>query len=412
MRVAFLLQDLQLSGGVGVVVEHARQLTRRHGFDVTLALTRAQTRPDWTFEGLDTLHVLPLEEARNAQYDVVVATWWRTAHELFEFDARRYAYFVQSLEDRFYRPEERGHAEAAATLRFPVHFVTEARWIAETLDELRPDVPCYYVRNGVSKETFPPLERVEPRLDGPLRILVEGSRVWWHKGVDEALAAAGAMNEQRHVTLVTHDGGPIRATADADRVVGPLPQAELAALYAETDVVLKLSRVEGMFGPPLEGFHAGATCVVTPVTGHDEYVVHGWNGLVCDWDDTRGTARQLDLLARDRRLLHFLRSNALQTARAWPSWEQSSSFMALALGRIAGSEAASLSEDDMRGIMRAAAAADRSEREGLVEHLDLVRGRKAYRLAATISRIQELPAYVARPFRRAARRLGRALRRR
>ena len=73
-------------------------------------------------------------------------------------------------------------------------------------------------------------------------------------------------------------------------------------------MVLKLSRVEGMYGPPLEGFHMGATCVTTPVTGHEEYVEHGWNGLVVDWDDARGTARQLDLLARDRRLLHFLRT--------------------------------------------------------------------------------------------------------
>jgi hypothetical protein len=86
-----------------------------------------------------------------------------------------------------------------------------------------------------------------------------------------------------------------------------------------------------MFGPPLEGFHRGATCVVTPVTGHEEYIEHGWNGLLTDWDDLHGTARQLDLLARDRTLLRFLRMNALETARAWPSWEQSSQFMAAAL---------------------------------------------------------------------------------
>ena len=34
VKVAFLVNDLQLSGGVGVVVEHARQLARHHGFDV------------------------------------------------------------------------------------------------------------------------------------------------------------------------------------------------------------------------------------------------------------------------------------------------------------------------------------------------------------------------------------------
>ena len=96
----------------------------------------------------------------------------------------------------------------------------------------------------------------------------------------------------------------------------------MAALYADTDVVLKLSRVEGMFGPPLEGFHMGATCVTTEVTGHDEYIEHGRNALLVDWDDQTGTTRQLELLAKDRRLLHELRSNALATARGWPDWSQ------------------------------------------------------------------------------------------
>ena len=66
-----------------------------------------------------------------------------------------------------------------------------------------------------------------------------------------------------------------------------------------------------MYGPPLEAFHMGATCVTTEVTGHEEYIEHGVNALVCDWDDPRGTARQLDLLARDRVLLHTLRLGAL-----------------------------------------------------------------------------------------------------
>ena len=89
-----------------------------------------------------------------------------------------------------------------------------------------------------------------------------------------------------------------------------------------------------MYGPPLEAFHMGATCVTTEVTGHEEYVEHGVNALVCDWDDPRGTARQLDLLARDRVLLHRLRLGALDTARTWPTWEQAGEFMAGALQAI------------------------------------------------------------------------------
>jgi hypothetical protein len=141
------------------------------------------------------------------------------------------------------------------------------------------------------------------------------------------------MSAPRHVTVVTSEHEAF-AGGGVDRVVGPVPHREMAALYAETDVVLKLSRVEGMFGPPLEGFHSGATCVVTEVTGHEEYVEHGWNGLVADWDDPHGTARLLDRLATDPRELHFLRTNALHTAQSWPDWEQAGQFMTLALERI------------------------------------------------------------------------------
>jgi O-antigen biosynthesis protein len=171
------------------------------------------------------------------------------------------------------------------------------------------------------------------RLDGPLRILVEGRPSVWFKGVPEALAAAGRMQAPHHVTVVAADRSDLPARG-YDRVLGPLPQRELAPAYAETDVLLKLSRVEGMFGPPLEAFHMGSTCIVTPVTGHEEFVTHGWNGILTDWDDLGGTARWLDLLADDRRLLHFLRANALKTAEAWPSWRQSGMFMAAALRGI------------------------------------------------------------------------------
>jgi glycosyltransferase involved in cell wall biosynthesis len=189
------------------------------------------------------------------------------------------------------------------------------------------------VRNGIDKDVFVSPAEVEPNVDKPLRILVEGHPSVWFKGVNEAVAAASAVSGNRRVTVVTPERDLI--DAPADRISGPIPHRDMAGLYADTDVVLKLSRVEGMFGPPLEGFHMGATCVTTEVTGHDEYIVHGHNALLCDWDDLHGTTRQLELLGRDRRLLHELRCNALATAKGWPSWHQSTQFMAIALRRVA-----------------------------------------------------------------------------
>ena len=330
LRVAFVVNDLQLSGGVGVVVEHARQLTHRHGLDVELVLARERDEPDWTFRGLTDVPVHGMDAARTGDYDIVLATWWETVGPALELPARRHAYFIQSLEDRFYRPGEAQRLAAALTHDLPLPVITEARWIAHTLEALAPERRCLLVRNGISKDVFtalaaPPIRR------GSLRILIEGSSAWF-KGVPEALEAVRAMREPHHVTVVTPHGTP---PAGADRRIGPLTQREMASAYADADVVLKLSRVEGMFGPPLEGFHMGATCVVTAVTGHEEYVEHGENGLVVEWDDVRGTSRALDLLARDRVLLHRLRWGALATARGWPSWEQQGSVMSAALRELA-----------------------------------------------------------------------------
>jgi glycosyltransferase involved in cell wall biosynthesis len=331
VRVAFIVNDLQLSGGVGVIVQHARQLSSIDGWDVTLVLAREQEGPSWHgYEHLPHLHVRSREQALAEHYDVALATWWETAFTLFELSAERYAYFVQSLEDRFYLPDQAERLGAALTLDLPVAFITEAHWIRDTLAGLRPDAPCHLVPNGIDKLVFAPLEEVPPSTSPALRVLVEGSPSSWFKHVHSAIDAAAAMREPHHVTVVCGDREALGEVV-ADEIVGPLSHPEMAELYGRTDVVLKLSSVEGMFGPPLEGFHRGATCVVTPVTGHEEYVEHGVNGLITDWGDLRGTARQLDLLARDRELLRFLRTNALQTARAWPSWEQTSPLMAQAL---------------------------------------------------------------------------------
>ena len=334
MRVAFLLQDIQLSGGVGVVVEHASQLNRHHGFDCRLVLTRPSERPHWAYRGLRDVPVLTLEAASAEHFDVVAATWWETASVLFRLRADRYVYFLQLLEDSTYPPEATQRLAASLTTALPVRFVTEARWIAEMVERFQPGTRALYVRNGIAKDVFrtPPAPAPATEYE-PLRIVVEGSRQLAHKGVDDALDAVRLMRERHHLTLVTPHASDAQLDG-VDRWLSGLSHAEMAELLAGEHVMLKLTRVEGMYGPPLEAFHMGATCVTTPVTGFDEYIRHAHNGLVVGWDDPRGTARALDLLARDRGLLHRLRMNALQTARAWPSWEQSSRFMALALHAV------------------------------------------------------------------------------
>jgi O-antigen biosynthesis protein len=337
VRVAFLIKDLQLSGGVGVVVTHARNLANDHGFDVTLVTTEAQDEPHWEYESLEHLHVATLAEARADRFDIAISTWWETAYGLFQLKAARYASFVQSIEDRFYESYQSvERLGARVTLDLPVSFITEASWIVETIRSIHPDAEIHLVRNGIDKATFEPAGGIDRRDEEPLRVLVEGNPASWFKGIDDSLKTVDLMEEPHRLTLVCPSTVGLRGRY-LPRAIGPLAPGELADVYADTDVLLKLSRVEGMYGPPLEAFHKGATCITTEVTGSEEYIRHGENALFCDWDDRKGTAGLLDMLARDRDLLHRLRTGALQTAIAWPDWNRSSAGFAAALADIAAS---------------------------------------------------------------------------
>jgi Glycosyl transferases group 1 len=334
MRVAFLLPDFSLSGGAGIVVQHARRLSRDHGMDVSLVRLRRSTDADWSYAGLGEVRAVSLEEAIHERFDVAVSTWWETTISLFQLNARRHAYFLQLLEDSHYAPGMPERLGFQLTLGMPVRFLTAARWIRDFTEAVQPGSDAHYVRSGIDKDVFASPSTLAPALSGPLRIVIEGNVDLPRKATPHALAAVRLMRSPHHVTLVTGTRQAERLPEVDEQYTG-LSHPEIAAVFERSHVLLKLSRAEGMFGPPLEAFHMGCTCVVNPVTGHDDYIEHLTNGFVVDWDDPLGTARALDLLAEHRSLLHRLRLGALETARAWPSWQQASAFMALALRRIA-----------------------------------------------------------------------------
>ena len=83
-------------------------------------------------------------------------------HAVRALSARRQVCFVQSLEDRFYRYDEAERLGASLALDLPVAYITEARWIADTIRALRPEASCRLVRNGIDKDSFRPLEWLPP----------------------------------------------------------------------------------------------------------------------------------------------------------------------------------------------------------------------------------------------------------
>jgi len=318
--IAILLGYPEISGGTNVIIEHALGLAGRgHRVSIVTEEPIDPQRLAWKPEALE-LPLLSHDDCRGRVFDLTMATWWWSAMHLPRVPARHYAYFVQSIESRFFsRTEAAMKALADFTYRLPLHVVTEAAWIADYL-KTNYDRDAVVVRNGVDKQIFSPEgEAIEPRPADGLRVLVEGPLGVPFKRVEWTIRLCQQAGIE-DIWLLT--GSDCDRYPGVRRVLSKLPMTRVGEAYRSCDVLVKLSTVEGMFGPPLEMMHCGGTALVTDVTGHDEYIQHGVNSLVARQGEEFDVIRQLRRLQRDRGLLERLKSGALETARGWHDWPQ------------------------------------------------------------------------------------------
>ncbi|WP_417914205.1 glycosyltransferase family 4 protein [Candidatus Electronema sp. JM] len=348
MKIGFLLGSPAISGGSYVIYEHASRLKRK-GHHVSI-ITRQKVRQEehaWHSSAAE-LNWLTVKQARKEQFDVVLATWWETFFWLHQLKTVHYAYFVQSIESRFFDPPNplnprntesliwKKLCEKTYACAIPV--ITEAAWIQNYLHQHHNSWP-FLVRNGIRKDIYSPEGKtVEPRQPGRLRVLVEGPVEVSFKNVPLSLRLARRAGADE-VWLLTSSA--LQEHPDADRVFSRVPIHETPAIYRSCDVVLKLSYVEGMFGPPLEMFHCGGTALVYDVTGHDEYIVHDQNAYVAATDAEEDVVRLLRQLKENPAELERLKQGAAVTAAAWPDWELCSIQFEQALLAIAAKQPAS-----------------------------------------------------------------------
>lgn len=316
-----LLGSADISGGTNVIFRHAREAARR-GIDVTIGVFfEGSIRDANWFPGVEELRLVPIAEL-SGTFDLVLATWWRTVYELPKVKAARLAYFVQSVESRFYGDgsDDLAARLAERTYEFGLPAITITRWLQAYLG-LAHGEPSFVVRNGIDKAAFNPHGPVLQRRDPARpRILVEGPIDVAMKNVPAAIDVARTAGFDDVWLLTASD---VDAVPGVSRVVRRMPADQVGAVYRSCDILLKLTYVEGMFGPPLEMFHCGGTAVVSDVTGQEEYLRHGENGLVVPTGDVDAAVDALRRLREERGFLQALQLGALRTASRWPDWDAS-----------------------------------------------------------------------------------------
>ena len=325
MKLLFIIGSPVISGGNNVIFNHALFAVEQ-GWDVTIASilpsNTTSTNSLW-HKALGRLRFLSLDDARSETFDLAVATWWATVYYLRDITAGQYLYFVQSIESWLVPDHDQiTRRSIDATYLPPLPIITEAQWIVDYLEN-QFDHKALLVRNGIDKNIFQQNGPVmaSPLKAGQLRVLVEGPIAVDFKNVPRTIRLVKKAQPDE-LWLLTSS----RAAwyPGVNRVFSQLPLKDTASVYRSCDVLVKLSYVEGMFGPPLEMFHCGGTAVAYDVTGHEEYMKNGVNSLIVPTCDERGVVDALQRLRDDPKLLADLREQALQTAIAWQDWPTSS----------------------------------------------------------------------------------------
>lgn len=317
MRIAYVLESLELSGGVKVVVEHAEGL-RARGHDVTLVTRDA--RHGWLDIGVPVVQVPAFDAATLPEADVHVATWFPTVVPTVR--ARRAArvfHFCQGYEaphpHTFHRLAEidEAYRQAIPKLLVSAHL--------EAILAPRYPGPYHVLPQAIRAAAYAPADpqRAAPRR--PPTVGVVGPFEAPLKGVPVALRAVARLRETgRDVRLYRASALPPseaeRGLLLPDAYGHALPSDIMPIWYHACDVLLHPSfDAEGFPLPPLEAMAAGVPVVLTDIPSFaslaDDLVSRVPPG------DASGMARETARLLDEPWLWATRRAKGIEAARSF-----------------------------------------------------------------------------------------------
>jgi glycosyltransferase involved in cell wall biosynthesis len=325
-KIAFILPGVGISGGIAVVLKHAALLMEAE-HDVYVINIGPEGDAGWfTGNPVPIVHISDQRHYLFENIDMLFATGWSTAEWLNRFSAERKLYFVQSDERRFFEDEVLKE-KIRQTYLMQCEYLTEALWIKRMLwNEFGHEAT--YIPNGLDTTLFFPDTPLTPKTPGKVRVLLEGPINIPFKGMTDSYQAVEGLNCE--IWIVSSAGKP-PAHWKYDRFYPGVSFGEMKSIYSSCDIFLKMSRVEGFFGPPMEAMACGCSVVVGKVTGYDEYITDKENALVVEQGDILGARHAVQQLIDEPMLRQKLIRGGMETVLHW-SWDTSKEAMLKLVG--------------------------------------------------------------------------------
>ena len=324
MTIVYIIPSARISGGVAVVLQHAMRMSGDE--HIIQVISMDKTSDVRWFPYFSQVNVIGSHDSEidgvidSIAPDIVIATAWNTVDVVLRTRCKRRAYFVQSDERRFTADRQLVEKIHKTYTHKDLEYLTEALWIQRWLyDEFSHN--AYYVPNGLDQNIFYEVDGL--RNGNRKRVLLEGAIDLPYKRMGDAYEAV--QNLDCDIWIVSSRGRPPREWR-YDEFFSAVPMEKMKYIYSSCDVFLKMSNVEGFFGPPMESMACGTPVVVSRCTGHDEFIRHEENALSVDVGDIKLARMYVQRLLSDDDYANRIAQSGRMTAREW-LWERSMQFM-------------------------------------------------------------------------------------
>ncbi|WP_161602407.1 glycosyltransferase family 4 protein [Tautonia marina] len=366
-RIGIALPLLGISGGINIVLNWGVILAKAgYGIDLILPPTEAQgTIPFLSEQDGRHFRIVSLPEARQVHYHTVMATWWACIPWMADLDADHYAWFMQAVEGQFAEPNSEAQQKFDEVVSSQMNVITTAHWLRRHIERHYTIEPkqTFCVLSGLDKTLWREMPRVPPgRGRQPVRFLVEGPPLDPRKNVAQTIRLLEGLKVPYRWVGATVDHAIIGPHCQGVEV--QVPYHRMPSIYADSDVLVKASNAEGMFGPPLEMFATGGTAVCWDVQGAEEYMADRYNCRLTPMNSWSRLAEAIREFADNPEQVRTLQENALATAEAWPTWDDQADQILATIEALAPFNRSSLIRQVSRVEFR-----DNSHRSNLSDHL-------------------------------------------
>lgn len=261
LRIAYLIEDTDQSGGVRVVLAQADALLAR-GHRVRIVTKGAPVR--WRSSNAEWIHVQDFGHFDASDEDFVVATFWLTVPFAWQIAGDRAVHLCQGYEGAFsvYRSIRQ---QIDDVYRLPLPKLVVARSLVDICRRFSSDVT--YIGQIVEDEFF---RDVPAAAQTPPRVLLVGQAQADLRGIPEGYAAvAHARSLGVPMTLVRVSPwlpAPDEPTENAHEFHVALKTDDMTRLMHSCDIFLGPNHAEEGFGlPSAEAMASGIPCVLTAI---------------------------------------------------------------------------------------------------------------------------------------------------